>query len=234
MAGDWIKWTKGLERKREVLMMAASLDRAPEEIAGRLMRLWDWCDDNIGDGQVAESGCASVTLGAQQLSLIDGITGVVGFADAMSATGWLVQENWTLTFPNYARHNGKTAKSRSLSQWRMQRKRYADDVTSAQPEKRREEYINTPLPPKFIAPTLEQVAAYCIERNNGIDPDEFLSHYEANGWVQGRHCKPVKSWKACVRTWEADRRKKQPPAPAARIATADDLATWNPATGASA
>ena len=51
-----------------------------------------------------------------------------------------------------------------------------------------------------ILPTLEQVRSYCKERSNSVDPEQFFDHYEANGWVQGRGGKPVKDWKACVRT----------------------------------
>ena len=54
---------------------------------------------------------------------------------------------------------------------------------------------------KFIPPSVEEVRAYCIERGNGIDADLFIDHYTANGWVQGQG-KPIKDWKACVRTWE--------------------------------
>lgn len=54
---------------------------------------------------------------------------------------------------------------------------------------------------RFTPPTLEEVRAYCEERHNTVDPQRFIDYYTANGWVQGRG-KPIKDWKACVRTWE--------------------------------
>ena len=54
---------------------------------------------------------------------------------------------------------------------------------------------------RFIPPTVEEVAAYCAERQNNVDPQKFVDHYLANGWVQGKG-KPIKDWKATVRTWE--------------------------------
>jgi hypothetical protein len=61
---------------------------------------------------------------------------------------------------------------------------------------------------RFKPPTVEEVAAYCEERKNGIDPIAFLNHYETVGWRYGNGSgKPVKNWQACVRTWE-DKRKK--------------------------
>ena len=62
----------------------------------------------------------------------------------------------------------------------------------------------------FSPPTLEEVRAYCVERQNGIDPEDFLAYYATNGWVQGKACKPIVDWKACVRTWERSRAKQQP------------------------
>lgn len=56
-------------------------------------------------------------------------------------------------------------------------------------------------PSRFIPPSLSEVEAYCRERGNDIDPQEFVDYYTANGWVQGKG-KPVKDWQACVRTWE--------------------------------
>jgi hypothetical protein len=53
---------------------------------------------------------------------------------------------------------------------------------------------------RFIAPTVDQVREYCLERKNSIDPQKFVDHYQANGWMRGKS--KVKDWKACVRTWE--------------------------------
>ena len=57
-------------------------------------------------------------------------------------------------------------------------------------------------------PTLEEVKEYCNERNNNVDAEQFIDYYETNGWVQGKG-KPIKDWKACVRTWERNETNKQ-------------------------
>lgn len=57
---------------------------------------------------------------------------------------------------------------------------------------------------RFIKPTLEEVKEYCLERNNNVDAEQFIDYYETNGWVQGKG-KPIKNWKACIRTWERNR-----------------------------
>lgn len=54
--------------------------------------------------------------------------------------------------------------------------------------------------PRFIKPTVEEVRAYCRERNNNVDAERFVDYYEANGWKVGKN--PMKDWKATVRTWE--------------------------------
>ena len=59
----------------------------------------------------------------------------------------------------------------------------------------------TPTAPKrFKKPTLEEIIAYCKERNNNVDPQRFYDFYESKGWRVGNQ--PMKDWKACVRTWE--------------------------------
>lgn len=55
---------------------------------------------------------------------------------------------------------------------------------------------------KFISPTLEEVKAYCIERNNNIDPQYFIDSNAAKGWLVGKNKTPMKDWKAAIRTWE--------------------------------
>jgi len=69
-------------------------------------------------------------------------------------------------------------------------------------EKRREEKRNTKG--RFTPPSVKEVAEYCRERKNGINPQEFVDHYETNGWMRGKT--KIKDWKACVRTWEKNQK----------------------------
>lgn len=81
--------------------------------------------------------------------------------------------------------------------------------------------INTPLTPltgdlsprkkntRFTPPTLEEIHAYCVERNNGIRAQEFFDFYASKGWKVGNS--PMKDWKAAVRTWESREHKRVTP-----------------------
>ena len=53
---------------------------------------------------------------------------------------------------------------------------------------------------RFTPPTVEEVKAYCEERKNRVDPERFVDFYTSVGWKVGD--KPMKDWKAAVRTWE--------------------------------
>lgn len=55
---------------------------------------------------------------------------------------------------------------------------------------------------RFIPPTLEQVQAYCLERNNLVDPNKWFDFYQSKGWMVGKN--KMKDWKAAVRTWEKE------------------------------
>ncbi len=67
---------------------------------------------------------------------------------------------------------------------------------------------------RFKAPTLEEIQAYCDERDSVVDPNEFFDFYTAKGWKVGNS--PMKDWKAAFRTWESRRKKEK----------ADDLSKW--------
>ena len=53
---------------------------------------------------------------------------------------------------------------------------------------------------RFSPPAVEEVADYCWERKNNVDPEVFVDFYSSKGWKVGKE--PMKDWKACVRTWE--------------------------------
>ena len=83
-------------------------------------------------------------------------------------------------------------------------------------EKEKEKEISPLNPPRgkrerFTPPTVEDVAAYCLERKNGIDPEEFVAFYASKGWKVGSS--PMKNWRAALITWEKKRAKEISPEP---------------------
>lgn len=59
----------------------------------------------------------------------------------------------------------------------------------------KERKVNT-----FQKPTLEEIALYCLDRGNKVNPDKFFDFYESKGWMIGKN--KMKDWRAAVRTWE--------------------------------
>lgn len=52
----------------------------------------------------------------------------------------------------------------------------------------------------FKKPKINEIKEYCTERRNTVDAETFFDFYESKGWLIGKN--KMKSWKACVRTWE--------------------------------
>lgn len=63
---------------------------------------------------------------------------------------------------------------------------------------------------KFIKPTLQEIKDYCLERKNNVNAEKFINYYESNGWKVGKNS--MKSWKACIRTWEINNTETKPTA----------------------
>jgi len=137
LAGDWIKVEHVTIDKPEVLAMAELLGIEPDAVFGKLFRVWRWFDQQSLNGDAR--GVTNVTL----MKFIDTLVASQGFAASMKKVGWLTETG----MPNFDRHNGESAKNRALTNKRMKRFRDADSVTSASPEKRREEI--TPIVPSF-------------------------------------------------------------------------------------
>ena len=53
----------------------------------------------------------------------------------------------------------------------------------------------------FVKPTVEEIAAYCKEKNYNVNAQQFFNYYESNGWKVGRNA--MKSWQAAVQNWNA-------------------------------
>ena len=63
---------------------------------------------------------------------------------------------------------------------------------------------------RFTPPSVEEVAAYCQERGNGVDASRFVDFYSSKGWMVGKS--KMKDWKAAVRNWERSGDAKATPA----------------------
>lgn len=108
--------------------------------------------------------------------------------------------------------NGKQTLANASGRLEVEEEKETEEKTEANLSptgESRGAHAQTPAPERprrrarqsFTPPTLAEVATYCQERHNGIDPQHFLDYYTANGWVQGKG-KPIQDWQATLRTWE--------------------------------
>lgn len=63
---------------------------------------------------------------------------------------------------------------------------------------------------RFAPPSLEEVTAYCLERNSPVDPKEFFDYFETGNWVDSKG-EPVRNWKQKLLTWEAHAKNRASP-----------------------
>ena len=85
------------------------------------------------------------------------------------------------------------------------REKEGENEKEGEDEKEKEDECPPPSPPhaakpRFTPPSVEDVVAYCAERGNGIDAQQFVDFYVSKGWKVGRES--MRDWKAAVRTWE--------------------------------
>ena len=179
MAGDWIKLENVTPDKPEVIAIADILGIDQDAVLGKLVRLWIWADEQTFDGNAGGNG-VSVTN-----TFINRRVFLNGFAEAMEKVDWITSNSdGSVTFPNFNRHNGETAKKRALTAKRVAKHRLKKtskakksrnakrnatcngvSVTQVLPEKRREEYIDSSYeesgaaPQKEPAPTAFRFAA---------------------------------------------------------------------------
>jgi hypothetical protein len=128
MAIPWLKIEATLPKKPEVLRIAAHLKTDRFSIVGRLVEVWAWADQHSIDGNAMD-----VTE-----DFLNELAGHKHFCTALRKVGWLSGEDGALTFPNFDRHNGTTAKTRATGAkrqdtFRGHHKSNADTVTKVTP-----------------------------------------------------------------------------------------------------
>ena len=79
--------------------------------------------------------------------------------------------------------------------------RESTDVVADAPSRPKRERTFTP-------PTLDEVRAYCTERNSDVDPKRFFDFFTEGDWRDSRGNR-VRSWKQKLITWENHTTSKQ-------------------------
>lgn len=183
MAGDWIKIEKDTPDKPEVLIIANLLGKPLDEVMGILVRFWRWVDSHMAK-------CDSFGVTKKN---IDEISKCAGFASSMEKAGWLVVWEGGITIPNFEYHLSQSAKRRALTNKRMQNLRDAHSVTSASPEKRREEerYGEEVASAPSLSTPVELTQGELVKIPPGKKPPSDLEELRAQVEVWNQEVAPV-------------------------------------------
>lgn len=141
MAGDWIKMRIDLQSHPKVVRILSATRTDKFRVIGGLHSVWSVFDLHSEDGR----------LRGYTPEALDHVIGWDGFSRAMESVGWLLFDGLeTLTLPEFAEHNGQSAKRRGEDQKRKKNARKSpqsvrnvsadeEDKLQTREEKRREE-----------------------------------------------------------------------------------------------
>lgn len=149
MAGDWIKMRTDLEDDPAVIGIAAAVERSEPEVVGLLHRLWCWANRHTTDGKAA-----GITA-----RWVDKYVGLSGFANAMASQSWLIIAADSISFPDFGKHNGESAKSRAQNSLRQRASR----------ERRASVAPRSLIPKPFVRVVTERDAAECVYCGSEFD-----------------------------------------------------------------
>ena len=204
--GDWLKL------HRQILDSQVFSDR-------KCLQLWIWClcqanyRKRFFNGQAIQPGqfVTGRLSGAQSCGLSE--SSWYRGMKRLEKWGMISQKSnnkWTtVTICNWGTYQHCDSTERTTNEQQADNKRTASeqqaDTKEEGKERKEGKKVKKQSTARFQKPTVEEVSAYCDERKNKINPGEFLDYYEARGWKLNGI--PMKDWKACVRTWEARRKK---------------------------
>jgi len=186
MAGEWIKVTSNLHTKPEVFKLARLLSENVDTTVGMLVHFWCWADSVTVDGVVdgVEAGD------------VDAVVKKDGFCEALISVGWLIKTEVPIGIEliNFSRHNGESAKKRTLKNERQARWRagIVDESSSTnastREEKRREEKSIKDLTP--LVPLARDGGQKLAKAQVKTEALQYLDFLNAKA---GKHFRPVPS-----------------------------------------
>ena len=178
-----------------------------------LVCLFLWVAENRPEGGLEGMSSEDVEIAANWPGDAGDFVGTlaeVRFLDGREGTytihDWAEHNPWAASRP----HRIEKARAAASARWGSKRVASEPNATSM-PDACHEHQQAMPTSPHlasppdqkskaYARPSLEDVTAYCRERGNRVDPQQWFDHYSSNGWKVGRNS--MKEWKAAVRTWE--------------------------------
>jgi predicted adenine nucleotide alpha hydrolase (AANH) superfamily ATPase len=239
MAGDWIKMRTDLYRDPKVCLIADALLEEKSNLSRYIYQHLQ-CDMSV-----TRNVMRNVTVGALvsvwgvlrhrgkrvnndllvrhcTVSVIDDVSDVPGFGDAMVAVGWVIETDDGIQFPNFFEEFNvdptEEQKKKNAERQRRYREKQSGDSnglrnvtltskSNAREEKRREE-IKESKKKSFIPPTEQEVIQYFLD--NGYTQESGIKafrYYSAGNWKDSEG-KPVKNWKQKMQgVWFKDENK---------------------------
>lgn len=127
MAVDWIKMRVDLRAHPKIIRLATGLNSDRFRVIGGLHAVWCIFDAHSEDG----------ILDGYSKAILDELIGWPGFAAALVAVKWLVDDDSSLAMPEFDEHNGKSAKARAQDTKRKKVAKTAGENSGSEPDENR-------------------------------------------------------------------------------------------------
>lgn len=169
MALNWIKWVKGVSRRREIIAISADLSLDRRVIACCCFEFWEWADDNTTTGKL--SGVCP--------AFIDDLVSLPGFARAMEKVKWLMISEDGISIPRFKRHNGDSAKNRAKDAERKAKERAKGVLkkTGQKPDTVRTRQDKTRRDKSKVCPSVVRDSSEGVE-GEGKNGEAWELHFE--------------------------------------------------------
>ncbi|MCU0720524.1 MAG: hypothetical protein MUC83_12520 [Pirellula sp.] len=149
---------------------------------------------NLHFGDLTKQVIESATVGVMESHTESDIEGIGLDQDAAQSFDNLMPQAEAITLYHKYGYAGREVIAKTIAEaWENEQNVYDGKKRSKNP--------------RFVPPTVEEVAEFCRDRGNSIDAEAFVAYYAARGWKLASGTK-VADWKQCVITWEKRDKKR--------------------------
>lgn len=207
----WLKSHQELARHPKTNKFARIAGITAPTAIGHLHLLWWWAMDYAQDGDLTRydaGDIADAMLWQGEPTLLIDALAEAGFLDRDEEK--TIIHDWEMYAGKRLEQMAKDSERKKKPVGRAEAPRKASNGAPAEapqkpPPQQQPKPEKPPTATKFKPPTVEEVAAYCAERKNGLDAEQFVAFYSAKNWMIGSN--KMKDWRQAIITWEKRRKE---------------------------